>query len=87
MRPGAPLLFTLPAPSFQPVDVNAVSSRFFGFQKLLVGTTEEGGDILIRAHGGMRTWGLSCGLLIVELLAAGAGSAVGIATYLSGKKY
>jgi glycosyltransferase involved in cell wall biosynthesis len=42
---------------------------------------------LIRAHGGMRAWGLSCGLLIVELLAAGAGSAVGIATYLSGKKY
>ncbi len=42
---------------------------------------------LIRAHGGMRTWGLSCGLLIIELLAAGAGSAVGIATYLTGKKY
>lgn len=42
---------------------------------------------LIRAHGGVRAWGLSCGLLIIELLAAGAGSAVGIATYLGGKKY
>jgi GT2 family glycosyltransferase len=42
---------------------------------------------LIRAHGGVRAGGLSCGLLIIELLAAGAGSAVGIATYLSGKKY
>lgn len=42
---------------------------------------------LIREHGGVRTWGLSCGLLIIELLAAGAGSAVGIATYLGGKKY
>jgi glycosyltransferase involved in cell wall biosynthesis len=42
---------------------------------------------LIRAHGGVRAGGLSCGLLIIELLAAGAGSAVGIATYLGGKKY
>jgi GT2 family glycosyltransferase len=42
---------------------------------------------LIRAHGGVKAWGLSCGLLIIELLAAGAGSAVGIATYLGGKKY
>jgi hypothetical protein len=42
---------------------------------------------LIREHGGVRTWGLSCGLLIIELLAAGAGSAVGVATYLGGKKY
>ncbi len=42
---------------------------------------------LVRAHGGVRTWGLSCGLLIIELLAAGVGSAVGIATYLGGKKY
>ena len=42
---------------------------------------------LIRAHGGVRAWGLSCGLLIIELLTAGAGSAVGIATYLGGKKY
>lgn len=42
---------------------------------------------LIRAHGGVTAWGLSCGLLIIELLAAGAGSAVGIATYLGGKKY
>jgi GT2 family glycosyltransferase len=42
---------------------------------------------LIRAHGGLGAWGLSCGLLIIELLAAGAGSAVGIATYLGGKKY
>ena len=42
---------------------------------------------LIRAHGGVRAWGLSCGLLIIELLTAGAGSAFGIATYLGGKKY
>jgi len=42
---------------------------------------------LIRAHGGAGAWGPSCGLLIIELLAAGAGSAVGIATYLGGKKY
>ena len=42
---------------------------------------------LIRAHGGVQTWGLSCGLLIIELLTAGAGSAYGIATYLGGKKY
>ncbi len=42
---------------------------------------------LIRAHGGVRAGSLSCGLLIIELLAAGAGSAVGIATYLGGKKY
>lgn len=42
---------------------------------------------LIRAHGGVRAWGLSCGLLIIELLTAGAGSAVGIATYFGGKKY
>jgi GT2 family glycosyltransferase len=42
---------------------------------------------LIRAHGGVRAWGLSCGLLIIELLTAGAGSAVGVATYFGGKKY
>jgi glycosyltransferase involved in cell wall biosynthesis len=42
---------------------------------------------LIRAHGGLRAWGLSCCLLIIELLTAGAGSAVGIATYFGGKKY
>jgi GT2 family glycosyltransferase len=42
---------------------------------------------LIRAHGGAKVWGLSCGLLIIELLAAGAGSAVGIASYLGGRKY
>lgn len=42
---------------------------------------------LIRTHGGTRTLGLSCGLLIIELLTAGAGSAYGIATYLGGKKY
>ncbi len=42
---------------------------------------------LIGTHGGMRAGGLSCGLLIIELLAAGTGSAVGIATYLGGKKY
>ncbi len=42
---------------------------------------------LIRTHGGVRAWGLSCGLLIIELLTAGAGSAFGIATYLGGKKY
>lgn len=42
---------------------------------------------LIRTHGGVRAWGLSCGLLVIELLTAGAGSAFGIATYLGGKKY
>jgi hypothetical protein len=42
---------------------------------------------LIRAHGGVRAWVLSCGLLVIELLTAGAGSAYGIATYLGGKKY
>ena len=42
---------------------------------------------LIRTHNGVKVGGLSCGLLIIELLAAGAGSAFGIATYLGGKKY
>jgi GT2 family glycosyltransferase len=42
---------------------------------------------LIHAHNGVKVWGLSCGLLIIELLAAGAGSAFGVATYLGGKKY
>lgn len=42
---------------------------------------------LLREHGGVRTWGPSCGLLIIELLAAGAGSAAGVATYIGGKKY
>jgi GT2 family glycosyltransferase len=42
---------------------------------------------LLRAHGGMRAWGLGCSLLIVELLAAGAGSMYGVATYLTGRKY
>jgi GT2 family glycosyltransferase len=42
---------------------------------------------LVRTHGGLGAWARSCGLLIVELLAAGAGSAYGIATYMAGRKY
>lgn len=42
---------------------------------------------LLRAHGGVKTWALGCAILVVELLAAGAGSAVGIATFIAGRKY
>lgn len=42
---------------------------------------------LIRVHGGSRAWAQSCGILIIDLLAAGIGSAVGIVTYIAGRKY
>jgi len=42
---------------------------------------------LLRIHGGMRVWAAGCGILVIELLAAGAGSAAGIATFIAGRKY
>lgn len=42
---------------------------------------------LLRIHGGIAACGYGAGILIIELLAAGAGSAVGIATFIAGKKY
>ena len=42
---------------------------------------------LIRAHGGSRAWAQSLGILVIDLLAAGLGSAVGIITYIAGTKY
>jgi GT2 family glycosyltransferase len=42
---------------------------------------------LLRTHGGVKTWALGCAILVIELLAAGAGSAVGIATFIAGRKY
>jgi hypothetical protein len=35
----------------------------------------------------MRVWALGCGILVIELLAAGAGSVFGIATFIAGRKY
>ena len=42
---------------------------------------------LLRRHGGLTAWAQGCGILVIELLAAGAGSFVGVATYLAGRKY
>jgi GT2 family glycosyltransferase len=42
---------------------------------------------LLRIHGGLRMWAAGCGILVIELLAAGAGSAAGIATFIAGRKY
>jgi GT2 family glycosyltransferase len=42
---------------------------------------------LLRVHGGPTVWALGAGLLLIELLAAGVGSAYGIATFIAGKKY
>jgi GT2 family glycosyltransferase len=42
---------------------------------------------LLRVHGGPALSVLGAGVLLIELLAAGAGSAYGIATFLAGKKY
>jgi GT2 family glycosyltransferase len=42
---------------------------------------------LLRLHGGVTVWTLGAGLLLIELLAAGIGSAYGIATFIAGKKY
>jgi GT2 family glycosyltransferase len=42
---------------------------------------------LLHTHGGVRTWAQGCGILIIELIAAGAGSLVGVATFMAGRKY
>ena len=42
---------------------------------------------LLRIHGGTRVWAAGCGILVIELLTAGAGSAAGIATFIAGRKY
>ena len=42
---------------------------------------------LLRLHGGLAVGVLGAGLLLVELLTAGVGSAYGIATFITGKKY
>jgi GT2 family glycosyltransferase len=42
---------------------------------------------LLHVHGGVAAGVLGTGLLLVELLAAGVGSAYGIATFIAGKKY
>lgn len=42
---------------------------------------------LLNAHGGPTVGALGAGLLLVELLTAGVGSAYGIATFIAGKKY
>lgn len=42
---------------------------------------------LILRHGGLGAWALGSVILIVELLTAGFGSVVGIATFIAGKKY
>lgn len=42
---------------------------------------------LVRTHGGWWAGALGCGILVIELLAAGAGSAYGIATFIAGRKY
>jgi GT2 family glycosyltransferase len=42
---------------------------------------------LLGRHGGTRTCVLGSGLLLIELLAAGAGSAYGVATFIAGRKY
>jgi GT2 family glycosyltransferase len=42
---------------------------------------------LLRVYGGTRVWVAGCGILVIELLAAGAGSAAGIATFIAGRKY
>jgi GT2 family glycosyltransferase len=42
---------------------------------------------LLHVHGGPTLGALGAGLLLIELLAAGIGSAYGIATFIVGKKY
>ena len=42
---------------------------------------------VLRAQGGPAAWLPGAGILVIELLAAGAGSAVGIVTFIAGKKY
>ena len=42
---------------------------------------------LLRLHGGMAVGALGAGLLLVELFTAGVGSAYGITTFMTGKKY
>ncbi len=42
---------------------------------------------LLRRHGGLATCASGAGILLIELLAAGAGSAYGIATFIAGEKY
>jgi GT2 family glycosyltransferase len=42
---------------------------------------------LLRTHGGARAWVQGCGILMIELVAAGVGSLVGVATYFAGQKY
>jgi GT2 family glycosyltransferase len=42
---------------------------------------------LLRTQGGRAAWVPGAGILLIELLAAGAGSAVGIVTFIAGKKY
>jgi GT2 family glycosyltransferase len=42
---------------------------------------------LLHVHGGFRSWALGSVILVIELLTAGAGSVVGIATFIAGRKY
>ena len=42
---------------------------------------------LLRVHGGVSSWALGSIILVIELLTAGIGSVVGIATFLAGRKY
>jgi len=42
---------------------------------------------LLRRHGGTWAWVRGCAILVIELLAAGIGSLVGVITYLAGRKY
>ncbi len=42
---------------------------------------------LLHRHGGVGPWALGSVILVVELLTAGIGSVVGIATFMAGRKY
>jgi GT2 family glycosyltransferase len=42
---------------------------------------------LLHVHGGFKAWLLGSAILVIELLTAGFGSAVGIATFIAGRKY
>jgi hypothetical protein len=42
---------------------------------------------LLHRHGGMQATALGSAILVIELLAAGIGSAYGIATFVVGRKY
>jgi len=42
---------------------------------------------LLHRYGGVQSWVQGCGILMIELVAAGVGSLFGIATYVAGQKY